>query len=79
MILVLLGLAGLVLGWLLLRRPGGGGGAPGAAGLAIALLATAPVAALPPRSPDATIAALVGGGMLPAFCASWARLADGDE
>jgi uncharacterized membrane protein len=79
MIFVLLGLAGLLLGWLLLRRPGGGGGAAVAAGLALALLATAPVAALPPRSPDPVIAALVGGAMLPAFCASWARLADSDE
>jgi hypothetical protein len=73
MIFVALGVLGLALGWLLLRRPGRAGGTPVAAGLALLLFATAPVAALPPRDPDPAIAALLGGGMLPAFCASWAR------
>ncbi|PWS36641.1 DUF2243 domain-containing protein [Falsiroseomonas bella] len=75
MIFVALGVVGLMLGWLLLRRPGSGArGAPVATGLAILLFATAPVAALPPRDPDPAIASLLGGRLLPAFCASWARV-----
>lgn len=75
MIFVALGLAGLVAGWLALRRGGGGGGAPVAAGLVILLLVSAPVAALPPQERDPAVAALLGDGLLPGFCASWTRAA----
>jgi hypothetical protein len=72
MIFVALGVLGLAVGWLCLRRPGAGTGGAVAAGLAGLLLISAPVAALPPRQPDPEIAVLLQGRMLPAFCASWA-------
>jgi uncharacterized membrane protein len=75
MIFVALGIAGLAIGWLVLRRQGSdaGGGAGGAvaAGLAGLLLLSAPIAALPPRDAGPEIAALLEGRMLPAFCAGW--------
>ncbi|WP_372617850.1 DUF2243 domain-containing protein [Falsiroseomonas sp.] len=71
MIFVALGIAGLAIGWLFLRRPGGSAGGAVAAALAGLLLVSAPVAALPPREPDPAVAALLEGRMLPAFCAGW--------
>ena len=75
LIFLVLGLVSLAVGWVVLRRPGGGAGTAVAAGLAAAVLVSAPGAALPPRDPDPAVQALLGGGTLPAFCAGWTRLA----
>jgi uncharacterized membrane protein len=73
--LLAIGLVAGAIGWLILRRPGGGAGQAVAAGLAALTLVSAPVAALPPRDPDPVVAALLAGAPLPAFCASWSRYA----
>jgi uncharacterized membrane protein len=73
--LLAVGLAAAAIGWLILRRPGGGAGRAVAVGLAALTLLSAPVAALPPRDPDPVVAALLAGAPLPAFCASWSRYA----
>ena len=71
-----IGVAAGVIGWLILRRTGTAAGRGAAAGLAALTLAAAPAAVPPPRDPDPLVAELLGGGVLPAFCANWTRIAE---
>lgn len=77
MIFFALGAVSLAVGWLLLRRPGGGAGATVAACIAAAVLVSGPVSALPPRTADPAVQALLSGSTLPAFCAAWTRAVPG--